>query len=74
MNVLFVFIMCVLIVDDEFSICKIIGLVVESMGYEVVFVFNGVCVLKVLEEDMCDVCFFDVNFGMDDGFVVLEKF
>jgi NtrC-family two-component system response regulator AlgB len=65
--------MRVLIVDDEPGIRKTTGVAVETMGHEVVAVPNGARALKALEENVCDVCFLDVNLGGEDGLDVLDK-
>ncbi len=65
--------MRVLIVDDDPGIRKTTRLAVETTGHTAVEAPNGPRALKLLDEEIFEVCFLDVKLGSEDGLEVLGR-
>jgi two-component system KDP operon response regulator KdpE len=64
---------CVLVVDDEPRIGKILGVNLGLFGYDTLTVTSGAEALKVVETRQPDVMLLDIVMPVMDGFEVLSK-
>jgi two-component system KDP operon response regulator KdpE len=64
---------CVLIVDDEPRIGKILGLKLRLVGFECISVTTGAEALTVVQTQSPDLMLLDIVMPGMDGFQVLEK-
>src|SRR6266511_5963051 len=65
--------MRVLIIDDEESIRKTTGVLLDGAGHETVSVANGAAALKLLDQAHFDVAFLDLKLEGESGLEVLPK-
>ena len=64
---------CVLLVDDDRSVRKAIGQVLESAGYDVTSSANGNDALLCFEVARYDLVVLDLNLGQESGWDVFER-
>jgi two-component system, NtrC family, response regulator AlgB len=64
----------ILVVDDEENIRRIMVVVLEAMGHEVVDVDNGAAALKHLSDENFDIAFLDIKLNAENGLDLLPEF
>lgn len=65
--------MRVLVIDDEESIRRATGVLLEDMGHETVSAENRASALKQLDKAPFDVAFLDIKLGTEDGLDLLPE-
>ncbi len=63
----------VLVVDDEAAICRIVGIGLRVLGYDVITSGSGEEGLGLIESEKPDIMLLDVFMPGMDGFEVLKK-
>ena len=63
---------CILIVDDDIELLKMLKSFLEMKGYEVITAENGVIALKKIERRP-DLILLDINMPMMDGMAVCKR-
>ncbi len=63
---------CIMVVDDEQAILRLLSRILEPEGYRVVVADNGSSALALLEEHGPDLVILDIMMPGLDGFEVLE--
>ena len=63
----------VLVVDDEAAICRIVGIGLKVLGYDVISSVSGKEGLRLVESEKPDVMLLDIFMPGMDGFEVLRK-
>lgn len=63
----------VLVVDDEAAICRIVGIGLRVLGYDVITSGSGKEGLGLVESEKPDIMLLDVFMPGMDGFAVLRK-
>ena len=64
---------CVLVVDDEPRIGKILGIKLSLFGYDTLTVTSGAEALKIVESQNPDLMLLDIVMPVMDGFEVLSR-
>jgi len=59
---------CILIVDDDESICLAMSEVLMANGYDVVSASNGIDAVEHLEKNIIDIVLLDIFMPQKDGF------
>lgn len=62
----------ILFVDDEDSILTVFGEYFQEKGYQVFTARNGIEAVKILEKEIIDCCFTDINMPEMDGIELAE--
>lgn len=65
--------MKIMLVDDERSLCEVIGLMVRRAGYEFVFTHDGSCALVLFQREQPDIVILDVMLPGMNGFELCEE-
>lgn len=65
--------MKIMLVDDERSLCEVIGLMVRRAGYEFVFTHDGSCALALFQREQPDIVILDVMLPGMNGFELCEE-
>ena len=63
----------ILVVDDNASIRKLIGVYLEPEGYNVIYASNGVEALNILENSRVDLMIADIMMPKMDGYTLTEE-
>lgn len=63
---------CIMAVDDEQGILRLLTRILEPAGYDVIVADNGTLALELLEERMPDLVILDIMMPGLDGFQVLN--
>lgn len=62
----------ILIVDDEYSFCKLLKLYFSRQGYEAIIATNGEHALDILTEEQPQIMTLDIRMPSMDGYEVLN--
>ncbi len=63
----------ILVVDDEFAVCKGISLLLKGNGYQVYEAFNGLSALQIVKEKQIELVILDLFLPDLDGVEVAER-
>ena len=63
----------VLIVDDETDVVEFIGRTLQSEGFDVVFAYDGIGALDLVDSEKPDIVVLDIMMPMMSGYEVCEQ-
>ncbi|PYS06925.1 MAG: sigma-54-dependent Fis family transcriptional regulator, partial [Acidobacteria bacterium] len=63
----------ILVVDDDRSICKLMGSILEMESYPFRVAMTGVQARRAMEEERFDILISDIYLGDDSGLQLLER-
>lgn len=64
---------CILVVDDEISVCNVIQKILSGQGYHVLTALSGIEALKELEKTPIDLLLIDLKMPVLDGLETLKR-
>ena len=63
----------ILVVDDDQNLIELIGLKLQSEGYEVTSASNGVDALQAARQNLFDLCVLDLRLHDQDGISLMRE-